>query len=392
MWSKWLGKFVLLAIIMATEASWAQNSNLYSAQDLFIQHQEQRYFDMPETARSMGTAGSIMATANGSESVFGNPAGLGVSKCFELSFGYVHSRMSGNEFPRLGVGPETINGGYSTLILPLDRGFASCRGSDGYTGEGKCGSAQSASRMPGSFAIGWSGYNGDGDDIFQTDTKGYRLHFAYGIQYNDCMLLGAAVTYHNDKDRNIYAEYRMDDGIRGMLGLQLKPNDQVTFGISGFYASGSPNSDIFIIGEQSGDRSSSGFDLGFSYQPCCMTQIFGGIDYGKYDLSAKIQNPQFMLDERTDERGDAWNTRFGLEQCILNDKLVGRLGYRYHNDDYQFNNPAIANDLSGNLNYHAISSGLGLNVTKCLSIDYGCEYRFVNDGDMTNMISGTMHF
>ncbi len=62
-------------------------------------------------------------------------------------------------------------------------------------------------------------------------------------------------------------------------------------------------------------------------------------------------------------------------------------GYRYRNNDYDFHDAGAASHLSGNADFHAASTGLGYSFNEHVRLNYGFEYRWIGDGDMTHAVS-----
>ncbi|NUP91349.1 MAG: hypothetical protein HUU36_00690, partial [Candidatus Omnitrophica bacterium] len=89
----------------------------------------------------------------------------------------------------------------------------------------------------------------------------------------------------------------------------------------------------------------------------------------------------------------------------LNGRIIGRVSasvfYSYSaNDsdagDYSYDSHQVGQYFRGRddfeSNYHAVSTGIGWAYNKCLTLDYGMEYRFIGDGDLNNTVTARFHF
>lgn len=340
----------------------------FDYEEFLIQDAQQRYFDFPLDARSLALGGSNIVTADDLASVFGNPAGLGFIDHCGASFTYSNDEISGDEFP-FGNSIETdYDVGTLRVALPI--------------------------RMGGTVGFGYSVSDGETSDTQGTESDREIYNFAYGLRLNPCMSLGYSFSLFQDEVEGRWGDYEMDNGYRHTLGLQCRPNACTALGLSGFYASGDPESDIIIAGPQDGDRESWGVELGGAWQVCERTRLTSSVDYVSYDLDSYIRLgniPGINLAIPADEDGQTWTVRAGIEQKCC-DWLTGRVGYLYRDNTYDFKDPILAANLDDSLDYHAVSTGLGLNICQNLTVDYGFQYRFVGDGDVANTVTATFHF
>lgn len=359
------GAFFLGCLLLAS-AGWSGD-----VEDFFIQHHQDRYFDFPQDARTLSLGGSNLPTAADLSSVFGNPAGMGFIDSCGLSTTYSHNEISGEEF-LLDAGQSNFRGveedydvGTVRLVLPI--------------------------RAGGTLGLGWSGWDSDVNDFEDTSTEKNIFQIGYGARLNECMSFGYSLSYFHDEVDAEWGDYEMDDGFRHTFGLQCRPNSSMTWGFSGFFASGDPESDVAIIGSQDGDRDSWGLELGTSYQVFERTRFTGSVDYTEYELDANQVNHHLQLDENVDESGKSWTFRTGVEQRCC-DWMVARAGYYYRDNEYDFNDGGVASSLSESADYHALSTGFGFDLRKNLTLDYAFQYRFIGDGDITNTVTATFHF
>lgn len=366
--TKWLVKGLFLLGVLSMGATGVMADDV---EDFFIQHNLKRYFEFPLDARSLALGGSNIATSNDLSSVFGNPAGLGWIDSYGLSATYSRDEISGDEFLQPpGVGnfnsiEEEFDVGTVRLALPI--------------------------RLGGTLGLGWYGWDSEIDDTQDTDTERNVFQVGYGARLNDCLSFGYSFSYFDDEIESNCFDYEMDDGYRHTFGLQMRPNACSAIGLSGFFASGDPDSQLPILGKQHADRDSWGLELGYSWQVFERTLFTTSVDYTEYELDANIVNQQVRVNQNVDEEGESWGFHAGVEQRCCN-WLVARAGYHYRDNEYDFNDAGGAALLSESADYHAVSTGLGFDIHKNLRLDYGVQYRFIGDDDVTNTVTATFHF
>ncbi len=357
---------LFLCCLILAPASWGDD-----VEDFFIQHNQSRYFDFPQDARTLALGGSNLATSADLSSVFGNPAGLGFIDGCGLSLTYSHNEISGEEYlmdpgiPNFSGIEEDYDVGTVRLALPI--------------------------RVGGTLGLGWSGWDSDVDDSHNTSTEKDIFHIGYGARLNECMSFGYSLSYFRDELDAACGDYDMDDGYRHTFGLQCRTNSCMVVGLSGFFASGDAESDFLVFGPQDADRDSWGLELGSSWQVFERTLFTTSVDYTEYDLDANMVNHNLQLNQNVDEGGESWGFHAGVEQRCCG-WLVARAGYHYRDNEYDFNDSGVASSLSESADYHALSTGLGFDIRKNLTLDYGFQYRFIGDGDITNTVSATFHF
>lgn len=342
-------------------------------EEFFIQRAQNRYFDLPQSARHIGMGGSSAPTTRDVSALFTNPAGLGWLYQVELSLNYRYEQISGDEFPLPPGSPdfdsvdEDIHNGYFIGAVPLEAGYYGVLG------------------------LGLSLYDSDVDDSIDTDTDGFRLHLGYGYMVDDMWSIGYALTYLNDNEDSDWVDYEMDNAWRNEVGIQVRPDDLWTIGLTGFYAFGDAKSDIRLAGDQDGDRDSWGLSAGVSWQAWEKTLLAAAIDYTDYNLDADVTNTALGLDENVDEDGESWGIHLGVEHAFC-DWFTGRLGYRFRSNEFDFEDAGAATKLSGDADFSAASAGFQLMANEVSSIDYGVEYRWVGDGDFTHSIGVSFRF
>jgi len=341
---------VLLAVSFVSLEVYADE-----AEDFAIRHAQQRFYEAPENAREISMGGSIVTTSANATSVFGNPAGLGWLTRPEISATYLRLDMRGKAYssecgecyPDLGGIHEIRHMGHIEAAYPFEEGETGVLGA------------------------GWAGYWSDLDDSLSSDTSGYHIAVAYGRQIADQWSVGYALTYREDKDKNIIMSYELDHGITNKIGVQFRPFDNLTFGTSGYYSFADVKVQTpFYYGETTAlglapsgntlrdDRDSFGADVGVAWQMLDRTLVAASIDasHSDYDLG---------------ETGSRLGARVGVEQ-MLTEWLYLRGGYRYSDSNYDFNDSGSPASVSGDSDLQAASAGVGVKYDN-ISLDYAFE-------------------
>ena len=323
-------------------------------EDYYTQTSQLSYFNTPENARTIGMAGSSVATSSDSSSVTGNPAGLGFMKDADVSLTYARNNISGNDGTTFAGTKAEIDSGQALAALPI---VPTLDGTPKY----------------GTFGFGWTGFKGDTNDSDNTELKNYSLDLAYGKDLSDQLAVGYAFAYNQNKIKAFNAAgtesltAKLDNGIRQEIGAQYKASKATTYGVSTHYGFGSFDTD----GAGSADIGNWGFDAGVGHTMGA-TLVSASIDYNRYNNEADDFN--------------AWSFRTGVEQSLTN-YLKARLGYRYTaitNADFGYGN--------NNSKYNAVSFGLGVQLAKYLMADYGAEYRASGDGDWLHTVTLSVPF
>ena len=325
-------------------------------EDIGSQVSQLSYFNSPETARTIGMAGSSVATTSDSSSITGNPAGLGFMKDADVSVTYAHNEISGNDTNYQDIKAD-FNGGSVLGAVPI---VPTLNGTPKY----------------GSVGFGWTGFRGDANDAANTEFRNYSINGAYGKDISDQLAVGYSLAYNQNKLTDhlssIHETAKLDDGVRQEIGVQYKMSKATTVGASTHYGFGSydlKTSNDSEVG--SVDIRNWGGDIGIG-QTIAQTLLTGSVDYNLYDNDT--------------DNFSAWGFRAGLEQT-LNNWLKTRLGYRYTaiiGDDLGYGND--------NSKYNAFAFGVGVKLAKYLTADYGAEYRASGSGDWLHTVTLSMPF
>jgi hypothetical protein len=329
-------------------------------EDYYTQTSQLSYFNTPENARTIGMAGSSVATSSDSSSVVGNPAGLGFMKDADVSLTYARNNISGNDANTFADVQSEIDSGQVLAAMPI---VPTLDGTPKY----------------GNIGFGWTGFKADSDDSENTELKNYSLNLAYGKDLSDQLAVGYALAYNQNKIKAfsapLVATAKLDDGVRQEIGAQYKASKATTYGVSTHYGFGSFDANVANMSESasigSADIGNWGMDVGVGHT-AGGTLYTASMDYNRYNNESDDFN--------------AWSFRTGLERS-LTDYLKGRLGYRYTaltNADFGYGNE--------NSKYNAVSFGLGVQLAKHLMADYGAEYRASGDGDWLHSVTLSVPF
>jgi len=363
-------------------------------QDFLIGSRKARYFDHPHTARSLGMGRSTRSTTGNVTSLFGNPAGLGWITGPELALTYSHDEISGKE--QVPMQDEFLLAADGFNDEDIDEEFD-------YTGL-----QLACPAWAGSGILSVGGYYDESETsgLLNTHSHRYRLAAGYAIPINACWTAGYALSYFNDEVHNDFSDYDMDNGFRHSFGLQYHPCSTVAFGVHGFFADGDTDLDsddaTFIVeGADEGDLESWGIETGLEWSCRPTTVVALAFDYTEYEFDGGKYVPMGGANASEirsyEEDIDTWGLHVGVEEKI-NECLFARVGYRYEENDFEstergrFFGSVIPEMRDLDSDYHAVSGGLGFLWKENLTLDYGIEYRWVGDGDLTNTVTARFHF
>lgn len=345
--------------------------------DFYFQQARQRYFNQPENARTFGMAGSTVATSTDSSSVVGNPAGIGLMKGADLSFTYGHDTITGNEHPSYKDIEQTENSGQVLAAIPL-------------------GPVENDLPDYGNLGIGWSGYERDVDDSFDTESDGYRLTLAYAKAIDASTSLAYSLGYMNDDLENDLYNYSMDNGFRHTIGISNKYSEEMSWGASTFFGHG--DRDVEIAGTPGDDGSSDlfeyGLNVGAGFRVAPETLLAISADYEYYDADGDVVAANEAIVHGGDEDGQVFNVRAGIEQTI-NEWLALRGGYRYAGlQDYDWDRDEL-DVLNGSAKHNVWTLGAGLTFPldgyiQAVKLDYGVEFRSIADDDWQHVVTASV--
>jgi opacity protein-like surface antigen len=347
--------------------------------DLYFQQATERYFNLPQNARTFGMAGSSVATSTDVSSVIGNPAGIGMMQDGDISFSYGYNTISGNEHPTYAEVEQQTNYGSVLATMPI-------------------GPVKDDLPDYGNIGLGWSGYQGDlDDDTYGVESKGYRIHGTYGIALSPDLSVGYGLSYlHDDYTGNDF-EYPMKNGFRHTVGALAKVNKDLSVGGDIVVGHGRHKAKVYSENlEANSDLIEVGLDLGAAYM-IERTTLTASADYQHYGANGDLDTAPDYLVFGGDENGNAFAVRLGIEQNI-DDLIALRAGYRYQsNSDYSFNREGL-DALDGSAKYNAFTLGLGATLpvdgkyVKKIKLDYGVEYREVAYDDWEHLLTVSVPF
>jgi len=357
---------VLLAVSFVSLDAFANDD----ATSFAIRHAQQRFYEAPQNAREISMGGSIVPTSANATSVFGNPAGLGWLTKPEISATYLHLDMRGKAYSsECGECYPVLEGVHESRPMGhIEAAYPFKEGENGVLG------------------AGWSGYWSDLNDSLHSDTEGYQIAVAYGNQITDQWSLGYSFSYRADEEDNTIMSYDLDHGITNKVGVQFRPFENLTFGMSGYYSFADVEVRIpyYHYGQTTtaskapsgrtlrDDRDSFGADLGVAWQVFDRTLVAASIDASHFDYDLG-------------ETGSSLGARVGVEQ-MLTEWLFVRGGYRYSDNEHDFNDSGTLTSVSGDANYHAACAGLGLKYDK-ISLDYGFESALGGDSHLLHAVT-----
>ena len=369
-------------LAMATSGITLLSTELASAdgrRDLYFQQATERYFNLPQNARTFGMAGSSVVTSHDVSSVIGNPAGIGMMQDGEVSFSYGYNTLSGNEHPTYAEVEQQTHSGSFLGTMPI-------------------GPVKDDLPDYGNLGLGWSGYQGElDDDSYGVEPKGYRVHGTYGIAISPELSVGYGLSYLHDDYTGDDFEYPMKNGFRHTLGALAKINQDLSIGGDAFLGHGRHKAKIYSSEvEANSDLIEAGLDLGVAYK-IEQTLLTASADYQHYGANGDLRSGPDYFVFGGDENGNAFAVRVGIEQNI-DDLIALRAGYRYQaNSDYSFNRQEL-DELDGSAKYNAFTLGLGATLpvdgkyVKKIKLDYGVEYRDVAYDDWEHLLTVSVPF
>lgn len=371
------GAGVVVGVLCAVAAALPGSARADAQTDFYFQEAIDRYFNQPQTARTLAMGGSSRVTSTTSVSVVSNPAGLGLMKLGDLSATYSYDRISGREFPDYQYRIEDKEHiGQALLALPI-------------------GPELDALPRYGNFGIGWSQDWSDYDgDSYRGESDTYRVTAAYAKALDDDLSVGYSLTYLNDDYRSDLASYDMTNGFRYTLGVLARYSDDLLAGLSLFIGHGTHDLSLAGgAGSGESDHIEVGFDVGGAYG-LGKTLLTGSIDYAYYDSDGvdAVSDPRIWFGGS--EEGHVFNIRVGVEHP-LTEWLLARAGYRYAGlSDYEWERPELG-ELNGSAKYNAWSLGAGVVISTSyryvpvIRLDYGVEYRAIAHDDWQHMVTAS---
>jgi hypothetical protein len=347
--------------------------------DFYFQQVTERYFRVPQTARTFAMGGSSVVTSSDSSSIWGNPAGLGFMQGGELSGTYGYDRVSGDEYPTGRSIEQQSHTGSGMLALPL-------------------GPVMEDTPHFGNLGVGWSQSSGRwNDDSFDTLTRREQVALSYAYAITPEVSAGYGLAWTRDKIQSkAIFDYPMGDGFRHTVGAGWRPTSDWSFGATTFVGYGEHHA-LYgpgIKGET--DTFEVGTEVGAQYE-LDRTLLSGGIGYRHLSSDGEVESsiPQNFVGG--DEVGNIFDVRLGAEHALA-ERFVARAGYRFAGlARYKYNRTEL-NDLNGSAYYHAISGGLGYvfplssDYLDSINLDYGVEYRAVGRGDWEHLVTLSVPF
>ncbi|MBN8551005.1 MAG: hypothetical protein J0M12_16950, partial [Deltaproteobacteria bacterium] len=154
-------RFLLLAAITICGISTPLFADAKS--DFYIQQAMERYFTVPEDARSLATAGAASQLCEGAACIYMNAAGLGFMRTREVvgNLGFRDTR--GNEFLQEGEITQSEWSGFVSGAYPIKSG------------------------RYGTFSAAYSRFNGETNDSISSNPDGHNRTLGYGLAVSDSL-------------------------------------------------------------------------------------------------------------------------------------------------------------------------------------------------------------
>ena len=303
--------------------------------DNFFRHAIQRYISLSHSPRSMGMGGVWTTLTHDNEGITGNPATLADTDRVLIRMGYAFEQISGSEIANPGNSiEEDLHSGILNLSFPI----------------------------PGRTTIGIAGdYTGsETDDTIDTDNESWDVSLALSKRLNERFAIGYGVSFLDDSEKSLWANYDLDFGHLHRLGVLVTPNETINLGLVGIAGFGDTDSDSIIRPSaiSNGENETLGLRGGISYQINDPLLLVFDIGYLHLDRDAEVRFGGSVIS--ADEEGDVFDVGMGGEYQF-NEFFTGRLGIRYQHIDYE--SDSIPFSMS-ELDYVAPTTGFGLQITK----------------------------
>lgn len=365
--------FSVVLLFLNSSKCYADTTNVF-----YIRQSIARFFNLPQSARSLGMGGTEVPITFDNNSIFGNPAGLGFMKNAQLSGTLGHNRHIGSEFLTKEDIVEDDPNGSVLFSYPLNKG----------------------DKDPARYGVigaGYSRYNGSTNDSINTKNDGHTRSIAYGTAVNEKVSIGYGLTFFDDQLRSDLADYHAHARFRHSLGTQYHITPDINVGLLVFYGLGQSDFEEFSV-QSNGlthQKQWSG-DLGASYK-INNTVLNASINYDHYSASGNVPVQSRLIVIGDDEAGATTGFHFGVEQSVTSSfdlragyHLQEVNGYHYQRSDIKI--------LNGGLHLNAFSIGAGYAFSDCLGflskiqIDYGLQYGIAGKGEWEHLLSAGIYF
>ncbi len=336
--------------------------------DFYIQQAADRFFTLPQDARSLAMGGAASLVCKGVGCVYMNPAGLGFVTHPEVGASAGIGSTTGSDF----LGGEDIEleewSGYVAGVIPLG--------------------VENTRATYGSVSIAYSRYAGNTDDTLSTTPDGHRRSVAYGYAFDNELAVGYAFHFLDDQLRSDLSDVHSHARFFHDFAIQSLQENGATIAASFKLGIGQTDTEDFLLGSDgvSHLRQYTG-EIAYSYPWERLT----GVVAAHYTRQSSRADPldfskQVVIDGN--ESGNDYILSTGVEYELLESLLLrGGLSYRY--TDFDFERPKLQ-ELSGRLS--ALSSSVGLGyafsiLDRPATLDYGFAYSDAGNGAWEHLLS-----
>ncbi len=345
-----------MATLAAVTVAVASDCVAAPRNDFYISQAMERYFSLPQDARTISNGGSDALLCRGSICNFNNPAGLGFTPRTSLGLTAASRSLTGEDFTSPDEIEQVEDRGYLATAIPF-------------------GEVEREIPRYGTLGLALSRYHGDTNDPINSTPDGSRRTVAYGFAPAENISIGYSFTFYDDQLRTDLADLHSHARFLHLFGLQADLGDGFSFG--GLFQLGIGQSDTEDFNLQPDGLShikqyTSAISVKKSWDGANLSL---GADYSDFRSEGNLLSVSEGVVIGGDENGSLYNLRLGGEAEVY-DSLFFRAGARFFAGTYNFLRPDI-HDLSGDMHGGGFSSGLGyaFDIAEYVAkIDYGVEY------------------
>lgn len=346
-----------------------QNCRADRSDDFYIQQALERYFVLPQDARSLSMGGSADLTCRDASCIYLNPAGLAHLRNIESAFTIGSSERTGDEFLERRSIEEHSDSGYGVVGVPFGQ--------------------RSPNAEFGVLALGYSRYQGEVNDRIASTPDGHRRSIGYGYG-GEAVALGYAFTFYDDQIRSALADLHSHARFLHSFGVQAGLTDSLTAGAT--FKLGIGQSDTEELSTHKSGLShlrqyTASVGLAQRWSQFMWT---AAIDYSYMRSRGDLTDVPETIVIGGDEEGDVYGIHSGAELKVT-EVVPVRVGLRWYKvSDYSFENDNLS-DLSGGVDGFGYSSGIGYilktGAVERARLDYAAEYFTPGHGGWQHLIT-----
>jgi hypothetical protein len=357
-------RFICLTLFVCAVAFLPRSAHASPQSEFYIQQALNRYFVLPEDARTLAMSGSVRSSCESSTCIFFNPAGLGFLDRDEVSGAFGESSFEGEEFPSEDHIEQWQRDGYLTGAFGL-------------------GKAVQGSAPYGTIALGYTRYQGYTNDSRETRPDGHTRTLGYGYALTEKFGVGYTFAFFDDELQGDFFDLHSHARMLHLFGTQWKIQPDLVAGL--VIRMGLGQSDTEDIRQLDGlsHAREHGFEIGVQKSWGEWLGAFGA-NYSRVSAPGNLDNASPGVVIGGSEEGHVYDIRVGIERAFT-DNLNFRAGARWHAvPRYDFTRPDLQ-DLSGNWEAMYWTAGLGYvfspgnDEQSQWRLDYGIEYSEAGD-------------